>query len=104
MDDSIDVVFGTKNGVKNLVLTGLSRSSFVPGDPNECRMHARECLRLAESASKEAARETFSKLANTWLSLAAELERNQALLETWGVNSDTRPTASRNPPEVAPRG
>jgi hypothetical protein len=57
----------------------------VPGDPNECRMHARECLRLAESASKQEARETFSNLARTWLSLAAELERNQALLDTWGI-------------------
>jgi hypothetical protein len=54
-------------------------------------MHARECLRLAESATREAARETFSKLANTWLSLAAELERNQALLETWGSDADLPP-------------
>ena len=76
----------------------------MPCNPTECRMHARECLRLAESATREGARETFSKLANTWLSLAAELERNQALLETWGVNSDTSQTASRNPPEVAPSG
>jgi hypothetical protein len=67
-------------------------------------MHARECLRLAQSATREGARETFSKLANTWLSLAAELERNQALLETWGVKSDTSPTAGLNPPEVAPTG
>jgi hypothetical protein len=67
-------------------------------------MHARECLRLAESATREAARETFSKLANTWLSLAAELERNQALLETWGSTQTSRPDPGRSPPEVAPSG
>lgn len=69
----------------------------MPGDPNECRMHARECLRLAESTSKEEARENFSNLARTWLKLAAELERNQALLETWGV-----PAAADRALEPAP--
>jgi hypothetical protein len=49
-------------------------------------MHAQECQRLAESASKDDVRENFSNLARTWLRLAAELERNQALLETWGAD------------------
>lgn len=69
----------------------------MPGDPNECRMHARECLRLAESASKEEARETFSNLARTWQRLAAELERNQALLETWGPDAASAPEFAPTP-------
>ena len=59
----------------------------MPGNPNECRMHAKECLRLAESASKEDVRTSFNNLAQTWLRLAAEYERDHALLQTWGPDA-----------------
>ena len=56
----------------------------MPGDPTECREHARECERIANTASNEQRRETFQNLAKTWLRLANELEFSKALLDTWG--------------------
>jgi hypothetical protein len=52
----------------------------MPGDPKECREHARECLRIATAATKEQTREVFETLASTWLRLATDLERGKALL------------------------
>jgi hypothetical protein len=52
----------------------------VPGDPKECREHARNCLALAEQASTSNGRETLLNLANQWTTLAAELESADAFL------------------------
>ena len=54
----------------------------MPGDPRACRDQARDCLRLAHTARTAAARQTFTILASTWLSLASELEQ-RALLDSW---------------------
>jgi hypothetical protein len=54
----------------------------MPGDPNECRRHALNCLQLAETALTPEAREHFYKLAETWTNLAAELESTQSFLKT----------------------
>jgi hypothetical protein len=50
----------------------------MSGDPKACREQARDCLRLAHKARTTAARQTFSILASTWLSLASELEQRKA--------------------------
>ena len=55
----------------------------MPGDPKECREHARSCQRLADTAINEEARQTFTNLAQTWLGLASELEVSKALIDTW---------------------
>jgi hypothetical protein len=60
----------------------------MPGDPKECREHARSCQRLADTAINEEARQTFTNLAQTWLRLASELEVSKALLDTWSDLSD----------------
>jgi hypothetical protein len=52
----------------------------MPGNPDQCRLNAARCLRLAERARKPEMRETFLALADTWTKLAAELESDEALL------------------------
>ena len=54
----------------------------MPGDPNECRLHAALHLRLANRASTPEIHQSFAVLAETWTRLAAELESEQALLNT----------------------
>ena len=63
----------------------------MPGDPKECREHAKNCSRLASEAKTEHARETFENLARTWLRLAVDLENAQALLDQWGDRQTEKP-------------
>ena len=46
----------------------------MPGSPEECRQHALECVRLAQTSISPQRREYFAKLARTWIGLAEELE------------------------------
>lgn len=52
----------------------------MPGNPKECRQHALNCQRLAETARNADERQRLLRLADTWLGLAAELESMEALL------------------------
>jgi hypothetical protein len=52
----------------------------MPGDPKECRQHALNCVQLAKTAESPEARDRFANLARTWIRLAEELERMQAVL------------------------
>ena len=52
----------------------------MPGDPKECRKHARNCLRIAEASTNAEIIRTFVDLAHSWTRLALELESAQALL------------------------
>ena len=52
----------------------------MPGDPLECRQHARRCAELAEQARTPDMRQTFLHLSETWIRLAAELESAQTFL------------------------
>jgi len=61
----------------------------MPVDPRECRQHALECVRLAQTA-----RTIWSDLAQTWLRFASDLEANENLLDEWG-----KPKASCQPEE-----
>ena len=54
----------------------------MPGNPKECRQHALNCQRLAETATNEHDRQQLRALADTWLALAAELESMESLLDT----------------------
>jgi hypothetical protein len=54
----------------------------MPGNPQQCRLNAERCLRLAERARRPEARQTFTALAETWTRLAAQLEADQSLLST----------------------
>jgi len=46
----------------------------MPGDPKECRLHAAECFRAADTATNPKSQEEFQQLAKTWLKLATEFE------------------------------
>ena len=52
----------------------------MPGNPEECRQHARNCLKLAEEARSHDVARTFVDLTHSWTKLAIELESAQALL------------------------
>jgi hypothetical protein len=71
----------------------------MPGDPKECREHAKNCMRLASEANTERARDTFTDLARTWTRLATDLENAEALLDEWGGSQTTKtmPNDSRRP-------
>ena len=53
----------------------------MPGDPRECRQQAQECLRLAQQATSDPAREDYIALDDTWTQLANMFESDNALLE-----------------------
>ena len=46
----------------------------MPGNPKECRQHARRCAELASVATTPEAREQFLSLQMSWIRLAADLE------------------------------
>jgi hypothetical protein len=60
----------------------LCNQFLMPGNPNECRIHAANCKRLAEQATTPEAREHFFNLAVQWERLAADLEGAKAFLDT----------------------
>jgi hypothetical protein len=51
------------------------------GNPQECKEHAKECLEQARSAPTLLVMTKFESLAHSWLRLAEDLERAEALLE-----------------------
>ena len=55
----------------------------MPGDPMVCRQHALACAGMAERARNPGHKAMLNNLAQTWLSLADELERAEALLEAY---------------------
>lgn len=46
----------------------------MPGNPRECREHAKNCLRLAEETRLPEAKARYRVLAQRWLDIAADLE------------------------------
>ena len=69
----------------------------MPGNPKECRQHALNCQRLAETATNEHDRQQLRALADSWLALAAELESMESLLDTLRqVKSDDKQVKSND--------
>jgi len=60
----------------------------MPGDPRECRQQAQECLRLAQEATSDPARQDYNALAYTWTRLADMFESDNALAE--GLSAEPR--------------
>lgn len=57
----------------------------MPGNPTECREHAKRCLYMATTASSTADRERFEALAARWLALATDLELAEIIIREWGT-------------------
>lgn len=56
----------------------------MPGNPQECRQRALQCLLLAKEAATEPSKQTFLDLAQSWTRLAAEIEDADVFLKTLG--------------------
>jgi hypothetical protein len=54
----------------------------MPGDPDECRLHGKKCIEIAERSDSEVVKEQFRHLAETWFKLADELQSTLALMNT----------------------
>ena len=52
------------------------------GDPKECRLHARQCLLMANRAASREEQRTFERIHRSWNRLADEIERAQAISAT----------------------
>jgi hypothetical protein len=57
----------------------------MPGNPRECREHAKNCLRLAEEATLPETKAKFRALAQRWLDIAADLEATVELFRDAGI-------------------
>jgi hypothetical protein len=53
----------------------------MPGDPKECREHARRCGELAKLATTPEARQQFLSLQMSWIRLAADLDNAKAFID-----------------------
>ena len=72
----------TRFGIESLLGKELERGILpMPSDPKEARQHALAFVRLAQTSAYPPARERYATLANTWLRLAAELERGHDLID-----------------------
>jgi hypothetical protein len=67
-----------------VVIVPSGATSLMPVDASECRQHALDCVRLAQTATTPEARKIWSDLAKTWLRFASDLEANECLLDEWG--------------------
>jgi hypothetical protein len=59
----------------------------MPGDPKQCREHAKRCLELAHEATNPALKDSLSDIAQQWMRLATDLEATKRLLDAWGEPS-----------------
>ena len=68
----------------------------MPGDPKECRQHARRCAELASVATTPEAREQFLSLQQSWMRLAADLENAKPSLPRSTRSTPTRRSRPRS--------
>jgi hypothetical protein len=54
----------------------------MPGNPKECREHAKRCW-VATETKNPALKESLVEIAQKWARLATELEATRALLADW---------------------
>jgi hypothetical protein len=52
----------------------------MPGDPKECREHAKRCAELAAYSETPESKRALLNLEKHWLRLAAELESANAII------------------------
>lgn len=60
----------------------------MPGDPKECREHAKRCWALAGETKSPVVKESLEECAQTWARLVSEMEATRALVEKWGSKPD----------------
>jgi hypothetical protein len=67
----------------------------MPGNPKECREHAKRCLQLADETTNPALRDSLLDISTQWIRLAADLDRTWLLLAEFG-EPQIRGSASAN--------
>jgi hypothetical protein len=67
----------------------------VASDPKLCRQYAVECGEMARKATNPGHKQLLSNLAQTWLSLAIELERTHTLLDAYPPEASEHSAGSR---------
>ena len=55
----------------------------MPGDPEECREHAKRCWALAAETKNPDLRASLTDLAQRWARLATDLDATDELLKQW---------------------
>ena len=62
----------------------------MPGDPEECRQHAKRCWALAGEAKNPEIKNSLVEIAQRWTTLAADLEATHKLLKAYGDAPDKK--------------
>jgi hypothetical protein len=57
----------------------------MPGNPKECREHAKRCLQLAQETKNPVLKESLTDIAGQWTRLATDLEVTTLLLDEMGM-------------------
>jgi len=63
----------------------------MPGEAMQCRERARDCIEMAREAGTSAQKQLLTDLAQSWLTLAIEIERHQDLLGDFGQHDAIGP-------------
>ena len=66
----------------------------MPGDPKECREHAKACAELAKLATTPEARQQFLSLQMSWIRLAADLDNAEAFIDALAEMDEDPPKAA----------
>jgi hypothetical protein len=61
------------------------KEGHMPGDPKECREHAKRCLQLAHETKNPVLKESLTDIAGQWTRLATDLEVTRLLLDEMGT-------------------
>ena len=64
----------------------------MPGDPKECREHAKRCWALASETKNPVLQESLTDLAQKWAAFAGDLEATKKLLDAWGTDAPYKKT------------
>ena len=83
---TIGARFGIDLGCGGLCELG---AFHMPGDPKECREHAKRCWALAFEVTNPVLKESLMDTAQRWSRLAADLKAMHVLLEEWRQEDST---------------
>ena len=64
----------------------------MPGDPEECRQHAKRCLALAGEARSPEIKNSLVEIAQRWAALATDLDATHKLLKALEDAPDNKKT------------
>jgi len=85
-------IISSHTSLRDTIVSIVTVFSAHSSPPRECREHAKNCHELANNAPPSSlGRARFEELAKTWMRLATDADRANALLKRWGDPSFGRP-------------